>query len=79
MKGGIGQSTHLTKGWHPPSSAKKGGICPACGSSDAIKDKGILKLIHGKFGDFLGCTRYPNCKYTKNIQNNYEKERGKCK
>lgn len=33
--------------------------CPRCG--------GALLKREGKFGDFLGCTNYPKCKYTKNI------------
>lgn len=33
--------------------------CPRCG--------GILRLINGKYGKFFGCSRYPNCKFTKNI------------
>ncbi len=34
-------------------------ICPRCGGS--------LKLRNGKFGSFLGCTSYPDCRYTENI------------
>ena len=34
-------------------------ICPRCGGS--------LKLRNGKFGSFLGCSSYPNCRYTENI------------
>ena len=34
-------------------------ICPRCGGS--------LKLKNGKFGSFLGCTSYPDCRYTENI------------
>ncbi len=32
------------------------GICPYCGSP--------LKFRNGKFGTFIGCNRYPKCKYT---------------
>ena len=35
--------------------------CPWCGG-DLIKR-------HGKYGDFVGCTNYPNCKYTRKIGN----------
>ncbi len=35
--------------------------CPKCGG------KLVEKL--GKYGSFLGCTNYPNCKFTKNISN----------
>ncbi|MDR1691367.1 MAG: type I DNA topoisomerase [Rickettsiales bacterium] len=34
--------------------------CPEC------KD-GVLGLKLGKFGGFIGCSNYPNCKYTKQI------------
>ena len=33
--------------------------CPKCGS-DLVKRK-------GQYGEFLGCSNYPKCKYTKNI------------
>ncbi len=33
--------------------------CPNCG--------GALVERHGKFGNFLGCSNYPKCKYTQNI------------
>ena len=35
------------------------GICPRCG--------GKLVERNGKNGKFLGCSNYPNCKFTKNI------------
>jgi hypothetical protein len=34
--------------------------CPKCGS--------WLTPRTGKYGDFLGCTNFPNCKYTQNIK-----------
>ncbi len=34
--------------------------CPKCG--------GRLRLKHGKYGDFYGCSNYPRCSYTKRIQ-----------
>ena len=36
------------------------GICPKCGS----------KLVerHGKYGEFLGCSNYPQCKFTQNYK-----------
>ena len=36
--------------------------CPKCGS--------ILKERTGKYGKFLGCSNYPNCKYTRDIKQN---------
>ena len=35
--------------------------CPECG-------KGKLSLKMGKYGAFIGCSNYPECKYIKNIQ-----------
>ena len=35
-------------------------ICPECG-------KGHLSIKLGKFGAFLGCSNYPECKYTKQL------------
>ncbi len=35
------------------------GRCPTCGSS--------LVLRHGKFGYFIGCDRFPDCRYTTSI------------
>ena len=32
-------------------------ICPKCGNNLVIKN--------GKYGNFIGCSNYPNCKYTK--------------
>ena len=37
-------------------NALQQGICPYCGSE--------LKVRKGKYGTFLGCSRYPKCKYT---------------
>ena len=37
-------------------TALRQGICPYCGSE--------LKIRKGKYGTFLGCSRYPKCKYT---------------
>lgn len=41
------------------------GICPRCGHS--------LVFRNGKYGDFLGCSNYPKCKFTKPMErrNNY--------
>ena len=38
---------------------EKGNICPECGSSLGIK--------LSKFGPFIGCTNYPKCNYTKQL------------
>ena len=34
--------------------------CPTC-------DSGYLRVMTGKYGKFLGCSSYPKCHYTKNI------------
>ncbi len=34
-------------------------VCPKCGS--------LLVKRSGRFGEFYGCSGYPNCRYTKNI------------
>jgi uncharacterized protein YbaA (DUF1428 family) len=36
------------------------GVCPRCG--------GRLIVRHGRYGDFLGCSNYPACSYTKKIE-----------
>jgi len=43
---------------NPSIAAKSVKKCPKCGSP--------LKLRKGKYGDFWGCTGYPDCRYTKN-------------
>ncbi len=36
-------------------------ICPSCG--------GELKKRSGRYGEFYGCSNYPKCRYTRNVQN----------
>ena len=46
---------------------KQGGqLCPKC-------SKGVLERKTGKYGAFLGCTRYPDCHYTSNMGVNLQK------
>jgi len=40
--------------------------CPICG--------GVMRVRHGKTGDFWGCTNYPACKGTRNIGQRMAKE-----
>ena len=40
--------------------ALKEGRCPRCG--------GELRLRNGKYGAFYGCSNYPQCRYTVNVQ-----------
>lgn len=42
-------------------------VCPECG-------KGRLSVKLGKFGAFLGCSNYPECKYTKPLTDVKEEE-----
>ena len=44
---------------NPSEASKTIPTCPKCGS--------ILKKRTGKFGPFMGCTGYPDCRYTRNI------------
>ena len=62
MKGKIGRSTHLTKGRFLPKYSVNQ-LCPSCNSTDKPK-YGFLKLRKSRFGEFLGCSRYPLCKFT---------------
>lgn len=41
--------------------------CPECG--------GELQIRQGKFGAFIGCKNYPNCKYIRNIDSNPESKK----
>lgn len=34
-------------------------VCPQCG--------GVLKLRSGKFGQFYGCSNFPQCRFTRNV------------
>jgi len=44
-----------------PALEGVGETCPQCG-------QGKLAAKRGRFGPFLGCDRYPDCKYIKNIE-----------
>lgn len=41
------------------SNGKPMEACPSCG-------KGVLRVRRGQFGEFLGCSNYPGCRYTRN-------------
>jgi len=36
------------------------GTCPRC-------NKGRLRSVTGKYGEFIGCSAYPSCKYTRDV------------
>jgi len=44
---------------NPSAAAKAVPKCPKCGN--------VLKKRNGKFGEFWGCSGYPDCKYTRNV------------
>ncbi len=45
-------------GDEPPPQAGEGEVCPTCG-------EGTLTSKRGRFGPFVGCSRYPDCTYIK--------------
>ncbi len=51
---------------HKPNEIHLEMVCPECGAPMNFKS--------GKFGEFLGCSNYPNCKHTTKIPilGNYE-------
>ena len=51
----------------PREDGKDPRICPECG-------KGKLSIKLGKFGAFLGCSNYPECKYTKPLTDEGQNE-----
>ncbi len=44
--------------FHDPGDGKDPRACPSC-------DDGRLSLKLGKFGAFIGCSNYPDCRYTR--------------
>ena len=60
----LAEKSHISKREHIENIREtrretEGGICPRCG--------GALQRRTGRYGDFYGCSRYPNCKFTKKI------------
>ena len=45
---------------NPSEEALKVPKCPKCGS--------VLKIRNGMYGEFWGCTAYPDCRFTKNVK-----------
>jgi len=43
---------------------KLGEKCPECGSSKKKSEQGELVIRIGRFGKFISCSRFPDCKYT---------------
>lgn len=56
---------------HNPSEVHINLICPECGAP--------MKLKTGRYGEFLSCSKYPNCKYKETIPalGNYNQELGR--
>lgn len=50
---------NLAKKLMDVKESKDARLCPKCGA--------LLKKRNGKFGEFLGCTSFPGCRYTENI------------
>lgn len=44
---------------HPSEAAKAVKKCPRCGQ--------IMKKRNGKYGEFWGCSGYPDCRFTENV------------
>ncbi|GAG42167.1 unnamed protein product, partial [marine sediment metagenome] len=40
-------------------------VCPDCGK--------FLMIRQGRYGDFMACSGYPKCKFTKNLPGEEEK------
>ena len=53
----------------PPQGEDKDRKCPTC-------DNGRLGLKVGKFGGFIGCSNYPDCKYTSQFNQLNDKRTG---
>ena len=49
-------------------------VCPKC-------KRGVKRKCSWKYGTFYGCSRYPECQYTENIEwyNDFEKNKNKNK
>ena len=45
-----------------------GEVCPDCGAAEG----GMLVIRTGRFGKFKSCSRFPECKFTENIQEKLE-------
>lgn len=63
----------LAPHFFPETEGKDVRKCPACGDSKALNKEGVLEsgrvgLKLGKFGAFIGCSNYPECKFTKPLE-----------
>lgn len=53
---------------------KLGEVCPECGKSE----KGELVVRTGRFGKFISCSRFPDCKYTAKFEETIDMKCPKC-
>jgi ssDNA-binding Zn-finger/Zn-ribbon topoisomerase 1 len=60
---GVGGSgtTSAAGGEGAPTEPAASEVCPKCGTTDG----GVLVQRRGRFGPFMGCSRYPDCDYIK--------------
>ncbi len=56
--------------------SKAGEKCPACNAHDKPKG-GVLQNKQGRFGEFVGCNRYPQCKFTGHEDDRVKRLHGK--
>ncbi len=56
----------LEKYLYPNAGEANARVCPKCGGAQA-SESGKLSLKLGKFGAFVGCSRYPDCRYTRPV------------
>lgn len=61
MKGSLGRPTQYSGRMNIRYS--KNTPCPSCNCTDKTMG-GILLIRKGEYGEFLGCSNYPKCKYT---------------
>ncbi|HEX8939618.1 MAG TPA: type I DNA topoisomerase [Candidatus Limnocylindrales bacterium] len=59
--GGDGTAAAAGDGAAPAAPAGVGEACPVCGEAEG----GVLVAKRGRFGPFVGCSRYPDCDYIK--------------
>ena len=49
--------------------------CPDCGKSENPDERGELVIRTGKYGKFISCSRFPDCKFTQNIVEKLEDQK----
>lgn len=52
-----------------------GDKCPGCAHTDKKRGGKLVKRV-GKYGYFIGCSRFPLCQYTFKIENKNQKKQG---